>query len=57
MMQEYLASDHLKGIIKFGYVDLLLDTGIPALYGISGFGVVIFLDRHKPLPYGKPWMV
>ena len=57
MMEEYLASDHLKGIIKFGYVDVLLDTGIPALYGISGFGVVIFLDRHKPLPYGIPWMV
>ena len=55
-MQEYLASDHLKGIIKFGYVDVLLDTGIPELYGISGL-VVIFLDSHKPLPYGRPWMV
>jgi hypothetical protein len=46
----------LKGTCKFGYVDLnTLD--IVNHFGISGFGVTIFMNKDKPLPYGSPSMV
>ena len=53
----HLASESLKGICKFGYIDLEKGIQIVNRFGISGFGVTIFLNSNKPPPHGAPSMV